>query len=517
MMWKSLICVAATLVATLLGGQEQVPRAGATIPDGQVAVGAAPGGRYTIARPLKEKYDELVSRTRELKARIVGREIDEESAHESLVELQKELRETAAEIERTKELLTAAKVHTARTQFDFEPGPERNLVILASRVRVVGWDEPRVRCVLEKTVLSVAGEGVDEHLEGIRVAHRHGVSPEVVGYTEEEHVRSLRGDAAELSPLAKRILHEKAEKFAPFAALQGEAVDVVEVSGLTHDQGNRQITIELRGASGGSLWSEWRRHASLTLFVPALRNVGIRGGREGVDVESLDGSLAIVGEGDVDYSARSRAVDISGGVTAHEISLDVLDRIGGSVSVRQTAYKENAASTSRGNARTAFSGAPRPLEYTNIGGDLKLVLTRADLRIEGVSGNVDVRNEFGTTTFVAAQPLAASSHRFVSESGVIDITIPKASAAERTLVAMTECGTVTCINASPELLEDRNITAFTEPGPARRSWKGFTSRIEIFDLFGLVDRINLSLKGEENAGGFDVVSRGGSVRVELRD
>jgi hypothetical protein len=323
----------------------------------------------------------------------------------------------------------------------------------------------------------------------------------------------MKGDAAELTPLGARLVRENVEMHAPFKAMQGRGVDVVEVSGLTNDQGNRQISLELHGGGMRSYWSEWRRHASLTVFVPACENVGIRGGRESVEVESLKGSLALIGEHDIDYSARSRAVGISGGITAHNIWLHVIDRIGGNVSLRRTAYQENSG----GDSRTLSSGAPRPLEYTNIGGDLDLELTRADLSVEGVSGRVDIRNDFGNTTFLAKEPLAARSHRFVSESGIIDITIPKSSAVDRPFVAVTECGTVTCINAGRPTLEDRQIASSTQPGPARRSWKGYTTPMKNLMIFDLVDRINRCLTGESGGDGFDVINRGGTIRVELTD
>jgi len=517
MKWKSLLCVAAMLAAPGAGAGQQPRQARGTIPDNQVTVGSAPGGVYVVARSLKKKYDELVSRTKSLKARIVNQEIDEESARDALKQLKKELRDTAGEIEGTKKLVTVAKVHTTKTQLDFQLGPERNLVIVSKKVRLVGWDQPQVRCVLEKLVLSAGSEDVQEDLEGIRVVHRHGVSPDVVGHTEEESIRRMKGDAAELTVLQARLVREKIEKYAPFQAMQGRGVDVVEVSGLTNDQGNRQISMELRGDAGGSSWSEWRRHASLTVFVPPCKTVGIRGGREGVDIESLDGSLALVGEGDIDYSARSRGVNITGSLSAHNISLHVLDRIGGNVSLRRTAYQENAGSSYRGNSRTAFSGEPRPLKYSNIGGDLHLELTRADLRVESVSGRVDIRNDFGSTTFIATKPLAAPSHRFVSESGSIEIAIPKSSVMDRPFVAVTECGTVTCNNASRQTLEERNISSSTLPGPTRRSWKGFTSPMRNLMIFDLVDRISRCFSGEKGNGGFDVINRAGSVRLELSE
>jgi len=498
----------------MLNGQSQPHRAVGAIPDGQVTIESVLGGEYVIARALKGRYDKLVSRTKVLRARIVNRQIDEDSARDALKELQKELREAAAEIERTKKLVTAVEVHTTKTQLDFEFGPERNLVIVAKKVRVIGWDQTKVRYVLEKTVLSAGKEDVKEDFAGIRVVHRQGLSPDVVGHTEEEFIRQMKGEATELSALQARLVREKVEKYAPFRAMQGRSVDVVEVNGLTYKEGNRQIPIELRGESGRSSWSEWRRHASLTVFVPTCNSVGIRGGLAGVEVESLKGSPAIVGEGDIDYSARSRAVGISGGITAHNISLHVLDRIDGNVSLRRTAYKENAGNSYRGNSRTVFPGAPPPLKCMNIDGDLDLELTRADLTLESISGSVDVRNDFGNTTFIATQPLTARSHRFVSELGAIEITIPKASVTERAFLALTECGTVACVNASRRLLEDRSFSSSTQPGPARRNWKGFTSRIP---LFVLVDRINCGLSGENRVDGIDVINRGGSIRVEFVD
>ena len=55
-----------------------------------------------------------------------------------------------------------------------------------SHIRVEGWDGTQVKCVLEKTVVAADDKPVDEHLQGIKLVHRHGLAPNLVGHTPAE-------------------------------------------------------------------------------------------------------------------------------------------------------------------------------------------------------------------------------------------------------------------------------------------------------------------------------------------
>lgn len=505
--------VGATLWAVVLVAADELPKAQGTVPDGYVSIGSAVGGQYVVSQPLKNKYDQLRSRARVLKDQIANREIGEEEARGQLQQLQRELADTLKEIEDTKQVVTAAKIHTKKETTRFKPGPERCLLIRADKVRIVGWKEAEVECVLDKVVLSVGGEGVDEDLQGIKVAHRHGIASDDVGQTEQQRVQSLKKEPSELTHLQRELIRDNVAYYAPLAALQGKEIDVLEIEGLTHDQGNRQISIELQGKEGASYSSQWRRHATLTVYVPACNWVGIRGGRKGIDIKSLQGSVAILGENDIDYDAQSRIIDVTGAVLAHNAFVHVVANIGGDVSVQQTAFEENTGTAHQGSGRTTYAGSPRPCTYQNIAGNLRLAFCRAELHLEKIAGLMDVQNEFGDTTLVADQPLTPGAHRLVSESGSIDIKIQQKVARDLPLIALTECGVVKCVNAKDDLLASKNITATTQPDRATRNWKGFVS--SQIQFLALTERINTALTGQERTAGLDLISRAGMIRLEL--
>jgi hypothetical protein len=72
-----------------------------------------------------------------------------------------------------------------------------------------------------------------------------------------------------------------------FTDFQNKEIDIIEISGLTHDQGNRQLIFEVKSPGGGGrMGGVWQRHARLTVYVPTCNRVGVRGGLEGLEVEA---------------------------------------------------------------------------------------------------------------------------------------------------------------------------------------------------------------------------------------
>lgn len=489
----------------------QTPKAEATIPDGHVSIGSTLGGSYVVTIPLKKKYDVLITRAKTLKGQITNQTIDEVSARRELREIQMELKKIAQQIEDTKQLVAAAKVHS-RKQVVRMPLGSKRLLIRAAKVRVVGWDKPFVEYVLEKIVLSVDGEGVEEDFEGIKVVQRSGILPNDVGYTSQQNIDRFKVDADKPNPLAERLAIESDRRFSPFHSVQGKGIDVIQVEGLLYAQGNRQISIELRGKTAISSSSHWRRHSNLTVYVPSCEWLGIRGGREGVTIDSLDGSLSIVGDDDIDYDAKSRIRNVTGDFNSSGITLHEVDEVGGNVSIRQTEFHENSSTHYSGNSRTFYTGEASTQSYTNIAGNLRLTLTRADVTISQLGGELDINNDFGNTSFESPSLLATGHHRLVSQAGNINAKIPRDKLEGISVMALTEAGVVKCTNVSRQFMQDRNITTFTEPGPARRNWKGFTTDIP---LFNLANRINTSLTRTAGHAGIDIISRAGRIDLEF--
>src|SRR4029079_715232 len=108
----------------------QVPVAkGEAAPD-QAIVGSKLGGSFFAPKPLKEKYNQLVSKVRSLEAEISDGTISGQQAQREIKQLREELVATRAEIEKQKTFVPAGKIHTKSDTTTFTLGSERRLLIL---------------------------------------------------------------------------------------------------------------------------------------------------------------------------------------------------------------------------------------------------------------------------------------------------------------------------------------------------------------------------------------------------
>jgi hypothetical protein len=500
--------------AAIAAAQDEIPRIEKTLPNGHVAVQSALGGKYVIGRELKDEYDKLLARARLLKAQIASRDVDETTARREMIELRAQLADTAERIEKTRQLVEVAHVHQREEKIRITLGPERCLLVRAGKVRIVGWDEKDVLCVLNKTVLTnaAAEADVDAEFAAIQLVHRHGKSPDDVGRTADQYRKNVSDAGLEMSTIAQRIFNENIAWYAPLRALQDREVDVLEVKGLTFQEGNQHLSMELNNDEGGVFFSQWRRHVDVTIYVSKCNFVGVRGGRGGLDVDSVDAPLGILGEDDVDYDARSRISNITGDVTVYNLTVHQLENVRGDVTLVRTAFEENSGTTHVGNRRTTYSGDPPSCTLRNISGDLQVQCTQAELQLENVSGAIRVRNDYGATTLVSDAALSDAPHSIVSESGSIDVRIPRGNAETFPLLMLTECGNVSCLATDQQQLATRNYTSFSEPNYARRNWKGFISQDQ--DLFDSMDRVNKVLTDQLTAAGLHLINRGGSIRFQ---
>src|SRR5687768_16864 len=151
---------ASLLLAGQAAKQPKIPTAEAVGPADQTIVGSKLGGSFFAPKALKEKYDELIAKVRALEAQIAEGEITGEQATREIKQLRSELEAVRKAIEEQKKFVPVAKIHTKSDSTTFKLGDERRLLILADRVRIVGWDQPEVKCVLDKTILTVGDENV---------------------------------------------------------------------------------------------------------------------------------------------------------------------------------------------------------------------------------------------------------------------------------------------------------------------------------------------------------------------
>lgn len=376
------------------------------------------------------------------------------------------------------------------------------LFVACSDVEIRGGDGPEVRAVIEKTVLGAEGDDPADVFDGIELVVRRASGGELFGFYKEAAHRPG--------------LEHEFERF-PFKPFLDREFTFITVKGLTHQEGNRQIELDLRNERGeGSVRSAWRRHAKLVLTVPKCRGVGVRGALGGFRVRSLEGPLMVEGDGDRDYHARFEVADLGGPLTASGIPIHRIDGVAGDVSILATAYAEDVG-TSHGPDGVAMRPVPpKESAYEDVRGDLRVRACRVDLTLEGMAGRVDVENDFGTTRWNADRPLAPRDHRIVSQSGTIEVHLSSVALGSLRLALFTECGAVR-LPRGDDGLQSKMFTSGIDD-VARRSWHGFvTGRPDDPDAtFSLLTRLPAALMGKPRSPGVDILSRAGTITYESR-
>jgi hypothetical protein len=506
---------------------DDVPKAQGKAPPDHEVLKHTRGGVYFVAKPLKEQYDQLLARVSLLKVEIDQNRISGAEARQQLTDLQTQLENLREQIEQRKVLVVPAKVRTQSETTTFDLGPERLLVVTSDNIRLEGWEGPGVRCVLEKTVLSPDDRPVDDHLKGIKLVHRYGRATNLVGATRKEREADdqkflASPDGQKLSneqrESRKRFLDEIAGGYDLYREFQGKEIDSLEIEGLTHEQGNRQILIEARSDEGGaSLGSDWQRHAALTVFVPMCKAVALRGCQVRLDVKGLHGSLIVTSAGsrDRDYNGVFQIQNVHGSLALENTPIDLVQDIYGNVSITSTVEFANRGTQHENNERRLYTPPPRELVCRNIHGDLTAWFSRSDLKLDGIAGRIDTKNEFGDTKLSVTQPLAQEPQRLISESGRIEVKLSQEALRALPLLAMTNCGAVQT-NIPQLILEDRSFTTGRDRESGSRNWHGVMTKKDSRhpqDFLSDFERPGNALRGIDRAPGFDLISRSGTVVV----
>jgi hypothetical protein len=524
-----LLALVGCLAASAARGQEP-PRVEGAAPPGHDFLKHHLGGAYFVARGLKQDYDRLLDRVKSLKGDLDAERISGPEALRELRSLQTQLDKLRAEIEEKKVLVRPVKIHGQTETMLFDLGPERLLVITADRIRIEGWDGPQVKCVLEKTVLAADEKPVDEHLKGLKVVHRHGRARDIVGRTQaevdaDEQKFYASPDGKKMTEQGRKsrqaFVQQIADSFALYRDFQGKDIDILEIEGLTHEQGNRQILVGIKSPDGGAtLGSDWQRHAALTVYVPKCRAVVLRGCLAGLDVTDLNASLILsrAGSQNRDYEGTFRIRSLVGNLTVENAPLDLIDSVDGNVKIVSTMELANTGTHHEGGLRTAYTPPPRVLTCRNIGGDFSAWFTRGDLKLSGISGQIDIQNEFGDSTLVADGQLADKAHRLLSQSGRVEVQLTSAALAQIPLLALTNCSMVRT-NARQDVLESTSFSTSSISGLGSRDWHGVKSVRKPeqgpASFFAGVERLNAILTGGDRSSGLDLISRGGTVVVTV--
>jgi hypothetical protein len=524
------LAIGAALVGTVGydAHAEDLLRLRAEAPGDQLIVGGKFGGYYYAAKPLKQEYDKLLLRVQSLRLEIVGGKISSQQAAGQVRELQNDLQRVRQLIETTKTFIAAGRISTKTETIEFELGPEGLLFLTGvPKVHLIGWDKPNVACVLEKTVVGDGDQPLDDHFAGIRLVHRHGAAKQEVGPSPEERRIDEEAflaspDGKKLTPKQLKMRHGWMEKaFATqgyFRPFQSQAIDLLELEGLTYQQGNRQVSYAVMSRGGdGRGGTMWQRHAALTIYVPSCKAIGVRGGLDGLEVDGVKAPLTVRGDGDRDYDSHSYVKEHDGSLTIENIPLETIDGVQGNVSITVSADLGNSGTRHWDGQRAQYVELPASYNYRKIDGDFTALLLNVRLQLSEVSGRVDVTNEFGDTQFVVRTPLAAADHRVVSESGNITLQLAKDALENAPLIAVSECGTVRIAAGAPPLV-DGNISYSPGSGLVlRRTYRGFATEGDAkspsprFDRF---QRIESVFTREGQTPGLDVISRSGTVQIE---
>jgi hypothetical protein len=475
-------------------------------------------GAYFIDRPLMEKYEALRKRVAELRADIDGARIDGAKARAEINALQAELSDLLKTIDNTKRYFPGATIHKRTETIHVPIQPDDLLLVDSENVAVRGWDGPDVQCVLEKTVLDDDDGKVADDFAGIALVARKGSGKEFFGFYSDVRDLPKFKDNEDMQRELRRFI---------FPEFLGREFPYITIKGLVFDEGNRQIDVTVRSERGdGFSASQWRRHATLTLLVPKCQLVGIRGALGRLEVRDLRAGLAVLGQGNRDYSALYEVKNLGGSLAADNIPIQRIDGVKGHVTVTATAYTENKSSGHGPDGVTARAYDPKDSFYGNIDGDLRARFCRANLTIGEVGGRVDVENDFGDTVWQANRELAQTAdHRLVSQSGTVTLRLGARVTGALKFEMFTECGKLRRGSDVEKALNAWfEVAQFQTAGgdSVRRAWTSWARRTGKQDprerpnweeSFARFRRVVDALYGRPRSPGVVVISRAGTIAV----
>ncbi len=492
-------------------------------PAGTVQLRSAPGGAYYVDRGLLEQYEALKSRVRRVREMIASGTSSRRAALEELESIEAESAKVRLAIEANQQFVAVFKVFKKTEEQTFPLAPSRRIVVRGDNVTVRGWDGPGIKTVVEKVILA-REQPPAAAFAAIRVQHQVAVPEDIVGKTREQ--RAADEEAFLNSPAGKKMTPAQlAARRAfieqlfggddVFADFQGQAVNDLAVTGLRHEEGNRQLTIPIESPEGGaSLSSQWQRHAAVTIYVPHCEHLLVAGCLVSLDIRNLRGNLLLTTRAsrDRDYHGSFEVRNIDGDVTIDQAPVRLLDGVSGNVRFTATDEFVNSGTRHVDDSRTAYSFETKATEISNVQNNLVAWFLRTNLRVTGVGGVIDIRNEFGSTELDwRDQTKLEAAMRVVSESGTIKLTGPRKILESIPLYAHTLCGTLHS-NLQRSILDDVSFST----GNPRRSWSGFVTPSQDRFAMDRFERPMQAWEGRDRSPGLDLISRSGQVSITAR-
>ncbi len=481
------------------------------------------GGAYFVKKSFKEKYDQIKSQLKELKKEIAAGKISSWQATRRLKKLKEELIVINKLMEDDKILVSPAKVFQQTETTEFKLSKEKFLVINADGITLKGWDGETVKCVLEKKILTDGKAPAKEEFQSVQVIHKQGIFPGYVGQTKEwtdNKIFEVENDKKltdEFKEIRVKWLRSSRERYQEFEKFQGREIDRIKVFGLAHRQGNRHIFYEATSPTGGGIaGGSWIRHASLTVYVPKCQKIILGGYRTRLKVENVNSDLIISESGGQGNEGVFLIKDLEGNLRVKNALLHSVENVNGNVLIENTISRSLGGSSQPWHTKIMSSGSSVETSFKNIKGDLKLWFQKADLKIESVTGQIDVLNEFGNTELIFEKNLADKAHRIISLSGSIRTRIRKPKEFSLPVIAATSSGSVRS-NLFNSHINDFMVFNEDSSDGTRRYWQGLrsekTNEHKTMD-YSRILRINKAFNNLERSPGLDLISRNGLVIVD---
>ena len=484
---------------------------------------STPGGAFFVDKGLLERYESLKARLLQIREDISLGNASGESAMRSLASIEAESKRLRTELERKKVLVSAFRVYSKTSKQTFPLGDERLVIVTGDHVVVRGWQGPGLRCVVEKTIVAKE-QPEDAEFDRIQVNHELTAAEEKVGLTREkrdqqerEFLASENGRNLTDEQRAKRqeLVDQIHRSYDVYAAFQGRRANTIQLTGLTYQEGNRNLTMRIESpGGGGGVSSQWQKRATMTVYVPKCKVLALRGCLVGLDVRDIDCDLVLTTHDSKarEYEGEFTVHGVKGNVTIDQVPVHSLSQVTGDVRFSATNEFVNSGTHHQSNMRTFSPYQTHVTQVANINGDLFAKFLRTDLRLSAIRGRLDVINQYGTTRLAIDAVDTKRAHRIVSHSGSINVHGPSQVLASTPIYAHTQCGRLHT-NMSRDILDDVSFST----GQPQWGWHGFvTPSKERFD-FGKFDRPASALENRTRAAGLDLVSDAGTVSILADD
>lgn len=520
--WTTLLLVIVWSPA-MFADDDEHSKSKVSAPPNTVEVASTLGGGYFVDKELVNLSKALKEELTLIRNKIRERKVTSSEAIKQLELIESKRVDIAKAIETQKILISAFNVYTKNETIEFPLSKEKLVIVTGDRIRIRSWAGPGIKCKLEKTILAKT-QPEDSEFDEIKIIHQAGNASAIFGRTtgerwedevdflESEEGRQLTNEQlARRKQLIKEQIIDPKQKYAPF---QGKECNHIQLNGLTWNEGNRQLSMTIESDGGGaSHSSQWRRHAKLTIYIPACNWVLARGCLCEVDIAEINANVMLTSAGsrDRDYEGRFIVSNITGNVTIDQVPVRGLANVNGNVVFVATEEFVNHGTRYQGGNRTAYSFETASTSICNVTGSFKARFLRTNLEVKNVEGAIDVQNEFGDTNFKLEKPFDVSvANRIVSESGTIQLDVDADAdlLSKIPLYSYTLSGTLHS-NLDRTILEESGFST----GNPRRNWHGFVTASNNKFSLGKYQRPRDALENRQRSAGLDLISRGGSVKI----